>query len=143
MSRCRFFSERACHGTDAEARNFRLIPSAAGRGYRNRSLIGIKYKVPQRYPGLALLVPDRSHMKILSLDPFPSRENSVTPQLLPIFMFHEVEMGATTEEVAVALGVGMEWVRERVEATRLCFAHQVRIVDAQELSLAMVGDEGA
>jgi hypothetical protein len=82
-------------------------------------------------------------MKILSLDPFPARESSVTPQLLPLFMFHEVEMGATTNEVAIALGVGMEWVRERVEATRLRFAHQVRIVDAQELFLAMVGDEGA
>jgi hypothetical protein len=45
-------------------------------------------------------------MKILSLDPFPAREISVTPQLLPLFMFHEVELGATTNEVAIALGGG-------------------------------------
>jgi hypothetical protein len=77
--------------------------------------------MPQRYPGLALLLHDSSHMKILSLDPFPAREISVTPQLLPLFMFHEVELGATTNEVAIALGGGMEWVRERAEATRLCF----------------------
>jgi hypothetical protein len=79
-------------------------------------------------------------MKILSLDPFPARKISVTPQLLPLFMLHEVELGATTNEVAIALGVGLEWVQERVEATRLCFDHQVRTVAAQEVSVAMDGD---
>jgi hypothetical protein len=81
-------------------------------------------------------------MKILSLDPFPARKISVTPQLLPLFMLQEVELGATTNEVAAALGIHMEWVSERVEAARLCFAYQVRIGAAQELSAAMVG-EGA
>jgi hypothetical protein len=53
---------------------------------------------------------DGSHTKILLLDPFPARENSVTPRLLPLSMFHELEPGATTNEVAIAVGVRMEWV---------------------------------
>lgn len=51
----------------------------------------------------------------------------MTPQLLPLFMLQEIELGATIDELAQALNVEMEWARERVEAARLCFARQVRV----------------
>jgi hypothetical protein len=83
---------------------------------------------------------DANQVKIVSVDPFLVSEIVRMPQLLPLFMFHEVELGATTNEVASALGIEMEWVRERVEATRLCFAHQVRIGATRNLGVATVGD---
>ena len=50
------------------------------------------------------------------------------PQLLPLFILNEIELGATIEEVAAALGVTTDLIRERVEAARLCFRRQVRVV---------------
>jgi len=58
-------------------------------------------------------------------------------------MFHEVELGATNEEVASALGIQIDWVRERVEAARLCFSRQVQVVASEERSEAFFNNEAA
>src|ERR1700722_6988062 len=39
MRRCRFFGERAYHGTDAEARNFRSIPAWSRASITKREIV--------------------------------------------------------------------------------------------------------
>jgi hypothetical protein len=68
---------------------------------------------------------------------------SVTPHLLPLVIVQEAELGATIEEIAIALGIEIEWVRERVEAARLCFAHQVRVVAAQTAAVGNLREAAA
>ncbi|HZU24869.1 MAG TPA: hypothetical protein VFA04_05065 [Bryobacteraceae bacterium] len=50
------------------------------------------------------------------------------PDVLKLFVYNEVQNGADPEEIATALGVTEEWVREHVEAARLCFERQVVVV---------------
>jgi len=50
------------------------------------------------------------------------------PDVLRLFVYSEVQNGADPEEIAAALGVTEEWVREHVEAARLCFERQVVVV---------------
>ncbi len=50
------------------------------------------------------------------------------PDILRLFIFREVQNGASPEELAEALGVTEQWIREHVEAAKLCFERQVRVV---------------
>ena len=47
------------------------------------------------------------------------------PDVLKLFVYHEVQSGVDPEEIAAALGLSEDWVREHVEAARLCFERQV------------------
>lgn len=47
------------------------------------------------------------------------------PDLLKLFIYREVRNGADPALVAAVLGLTEEWVREHVEAARLCFERQV------------------
>jgi hypothetical protein len=67
----------------------------------------------------------------------------LTPHLLHLFVFHQVELGATVDEVAIALGIEQDWVRERVEAVRLCFAYQVRAVVSSRPTVEILRDDAA
>ena len=47
------------------------------------------------------------------------------PDLLRLFVYQEVRKGADPALLAAVLGLTEEWVREHVEAARLCFERQV------------------
>jgi hypothetical protein len=49
------------------------------------------------------------------------------PNLLKLFVYQEVRNGADPAFVAAVLGLTEEWVREHVEAARLCFERQVEV----------------
>ena len=50
------------------------------------------------------------------------------PDTLKLFVYNEVQNGADPVEIAAALGLTEQWVREHVEAARLCFERQVVVV---------------
>jgi len=50
------------------------------------------------------------------------------PDVVKLFVYNEVQNGADPREIAEVLGVTEEWVREHVEAARLCFQRQVIVV---------------
>ncbi len=47
------------------------------------------------------------------------------PDALKLFVYREVMSGSTPAEVAEALGLSEDWVRDYAEAARLCFERQV------------------
>jgi len=50
------------------------------------------------------------------------------PDLLKLFIYQEALMGVPPADIANELGLTEDWVREHVEAARLCFEHQVVVV---------------
>jgi len=50
------------------------------------------------------------------------------PDLLRLFVYHEVLQGANPADLARELGLTEDWIKEHVEAARLCFKHQVVVV---------------
>jgi len=50
-----------------------------------------------------------------------------SPRSLGFLMYREYEDGASIEELSAALHAPPEWIRERIEAVRLCLEKQVRI----------------
>ncbi len=50
-----------------------------------------------------------------------------TPHILSLLLYRESQHGATVEELAMAFGLPLWWIQERIEAVRLCLEKQVRV----------------
>ena len=50
-----------------------------------------------------------------------------TPHILSLLLYRENQQGATVEELAMAFGLPLWWIQERIEAVRLCLEKQVRV----------------
>jgi len=49
------------------------------------------------------------------------------PQLLPLLIYREHQNGASIKDLAHAFNIPEFDVRERLQATKLCLEHQIRI----------------
>jgi len=54
--------------------------------------------------------------------------NSLYEQNLPFRLYADYHRGLTIEELAILSSKPPHWIKERVEAVRLCFERQVEIV---------------
>ena len=51
----------------------------------------------------------------------------VVPHIFGLLIYREYQWGATVEELAQTFNVPEAWIRQRIEAVRLCLERQVRI----------------